>query len=318
MRVPDSQRSRIVLIGTGKYSDDKLPDLPVIGRTIRDLAAALTHPSYGFISRDRCSVLEDEGDIRLLGRHLTSAASETEDLLLVYYTGHGLVGGRRHELYLGLPDTMWAEPEFNALEYDKLRSTILNSTAATKVIILDCCFSGRAVNDTMSHPNTVMLGQIEIDGTYVLASTPRDQVALVLPGERHTAFTGRLIQLLQEGVPDGPEFLTADDLYRHLLLKMKAEGLPQPRKRVTSTADLLPLVRNRALTEIAQPAVPQPSQRPAGRHGKRYRRRKRYLRALIGSVVLTLVSVVATLAIRPAHLTAAFPGNSAKDWFLHK
>ena len=91
-------------------------------------------------------MLQDEGDIRLIGRYLRSAASEAEDLLLVYFVGHGLVSGRRHELYLGLPDSEWAEPEWNSLEYDKLRSSVLDSPAATKIIILDCCFSGRALS----------------------------------------------------------------------------------------------------------------------------------------------------------------------------
>jgi hypothetical protein len=122
VRLPDRQRSRAVLIGTGRYSDDKLPDLPVVGRTISDLAAALTDPVYGVVPENQCTVLEDQGDIRLIGRVLRSAAGQAEDLLLVYFVGHGLVGARRHELYLGLPDSEWAEPEFNSLEYDKLRS----------------------------------------------------------------------------------------------------------------------------------------------------------------------------------------------------
>jgi CheY-like chemotaxis protein len=247
VRLPYRQRSRAVLIGTGRYADDKLPDLPVVGRTIADLAAALTDPVYGVVPENHCTVLEDQGDIRLIGRHLRSAARSAEDLLLVYFVGHGLVGGRRHELYLGLPDSEWAEPEFNSLEYDKLRSSVLDSAAATKIIILDCCFSGRVVSETMADPVTEMVGQIEVDGTYVLASAGRDQVALMLPGEDYTAFTGRFLQILRNGVPGGPELLSVDYLYRQLVMRMRAEGLSQPQKRGTSTADLLALAKNRAL-----------------------------------------------------------------------
>ena len=50
----------------------------------------------------------------------------------MYFAGHGLVGGRRHDLYLALPDSEWVEPEFNSLEYDRLRSAVLDSPAATK------------------------------------------------------------------------------------------------------------------------------------------------------------------------------------------
>ena len=65
MRLPDRQRSRAVLIGTGRYADGKLPDLPVVGRTIRDLAAALTDPVYGVVPKNHCTVLEDQADIRM-------------------------------------------------------------------------------------------------------------------------------------------------------------------------------------------------------------------------------------------------------------
>ena len=252
MRLPERQHSRAVLIGTGRYADDKLPDLPVVGRTISDLAAALTDPVYGVVPENHCTVLEDQGDIRLIGRHLRSAANRAEDLLLVYFVGHGLVAGRRHELYLGLPDSEWAEPEFNSLEYDKLRSAVLGSAAATKIIILDCCFSGRVVSEAMADPVTEMVGQMEVDGTYVLASAGRDQVALILPGEDYTAFTGRFLHLLRNGVPGGPELLTIDYLYRQLVVRMRADGLSQPQKRGTSTADLLALAGNRAFVAERQ------------------------------------------------------------------
>ena len=250
MRLPDPQRSRAVLIGTGKYADKKLPDLPVVGRTIGDLAAALTDPVHGVVTKNHCTVLKDQGDIRLIGRDLRSAARDAKDLLFVYFVGHGLVGGRRHELYLGLPDSEWAEPEFNSLEYDKLRSSVLDSTAATKVIILDCCFSGRAVSEAMADPVTEIVGQIEVDGTYVLTSAERDQVALIRPGENHTAFTGRFLDLLRNGVRGGPELLTVDYLYQQLVTRMRAEGPSQPQKRATSTADLLALAVNQAFATV--------------------------------------------------------------------
>jgi uncharacterized RDD family membrane protein YckC len=246
MRLPDRQRSYAVLIGSGKYADDKLPNLPAVGKTLDDLTAALTDPIYGVVPKNHCTVLKNQGDIRLIGRNLRLAATQAEDLLLVYFVGHGLVDGRRHQLYLGLPDSEWAEPEFNSLEYDKLRSSVLDSPAATKIIILDCCFSGRVVSEAMADPVTEMVGQMEVDGTYVLASAERNQVALVLPGEDYTAFTGRLLDLLRNGVPGGPELLTIDYLYRQLAIKMKAEGLSQPQKRGTATADSLALAENRA------------------------------------------------------------------------
>ena len=255
MNRPDPERSRVILVGTSRYADEKLPDLPAVVKTISDLRVALTHPDYGLVPPAHCAELVDEGDIRLLGRRLTAAARQAEDLLLVFFAGHGLLGPLRHDLYLGLPDSEWAGPEFNSLEYDKLRSAVLESRAETKIIILDCCFSGRATTDTMADPVNEGVGQIEVDGTYVLASAQRDQVALIIPGEDHTAFAGRLLRLLSEGLPGGPEFLTIDDLYRELRRRMKAEGLSEPQKRGTRNADLLPISLNRAFAATARPLL---------------------------------------------------------------
>ena len=199
-------------------------------------------------------MLADEGDIRMIGRKLRAAASAAKDLLLVYFVGHGLTAGRRHELYLALRDTEWEEPEFSALEYDKLRTAVLNSEAATKMIILDCCFSGRAFGEAQSGPAQLM-AQMEVDGSYVLASAPRDNVSLVLPGENYTAFTGRPLDLLRNGMPGGPELLTVDALYRELRTQMTKEGLPCPQSSGSATADQLALARNRSFAETAGPAL---------------------------------------------------------------
>jgi hypothetical protein len=255
MRLPDPQRSRLVLIGTSTYEDENLPNLPAVGRSLSGLKEALTDPEHGVVPAAHCDVLADEGDIRLIGRRLRSAASQAEDLLLVYYAGHGLTAGRRHELYLALHDTEWEEPEFSALEYDKLRTAVLNSPASTKMIILDCCFSGRALGEAQADSATALLAQMDVDGSYVLTSAPRDNVSLVLDGEDYTAFTGRLLGLLREGVPGGPELLTADALYQQLRNKMHAEGLPQPQRSGSSTAELLALARNRAFAATAGPAL---------------------------------------------------------------
>ncbi|MFD0686051.1 caspase family protein [Actinomadura fibrosa] len=259
MRLPDPDRSRLVLIGTTHYADERLPDLPAVERSLADLARVFTDPQKGIVPAGNCTTIVDEGDIRRLGRTLRSSMSQAEDLLLVYYAGHGLVGGKRHELYLALPDSEWDSPEFSALEYEKLRSAILDSPASNKVVILDCCFSGRVLADLMSDSATSVLGQIDVHGTYVLTSAQRDQVALALPGEEHTAFTGRLLNLLETGIEDGGEFLTIESVYQRLRLVMRSEGLPTPEKRATRTAELIALTRNRQLpaTEASLPRSPE-------------------------------------------------------------
>jgi caspase domain-containing protein len=260
VRLPDPQRSRALLIGTSRYASAALPDLSVVSDTIHDLAATLTDPTYGVIPAEHCAVVSDEGDVRRLGRALHSTVDTAEDLLLVYYTGHGLVAGRRHDLYMALPESDEAAPAFNSLAYDDLRDAVLDSPASIKFIILDCCFSGRAVAASLGNGPASLLGQIEVEGSYVLTSAPRDKTALIVEGEKHTAFTGRLIRLLNEGIEDGNELLTIGDLYRHLRSSMRADSLPVPQSLGTGTAELLALGRNRALSAPA----PAPERRHPG------------------------------------------------------
>ncbi|GAB2863141.1 hypothetical protein GCM10027176_76240 [Actinoallomurus bryophytorum] len=258
MALPDPDRSRVVLIGTTVYRDKKLPDLPSVARSLNDLAEVLTDPVAGIVPERNCTVLLNEGDLRELGRELVRTVSEAEDLLVVYYAGHGLVGGKRHELYLALSDSEWEAPGFNSLEYEKLRGAVLDSPAANKVVILDCCFSGRALDGLMADPATAVLGQLDVQGTYVLTSAQRDQVALALPGEEHTAFSGRLIRLLREGVAGDPELLSVESLYLRLRSLMKAAGLPLPEKHATRTAEHIVLGRNRAFTVTPPDRPPDP------------------------------------------------------------
>jgi hypothetical protein len=254
VRLPDRHRSRLVLIGAGRYTDPALPELPAVHRTLTDLAALLTDPYFGLVPSAHCTLLLDDGDLRTVGGRLRSAVAEAEDLLLVYYAGHGLVGGRRHELYLALPDSEWAAPEFNSLEYDKLRDAVLDSPAETKVVVLDCCFSGRAVGDALGAEDE-RISQLDVAGSYVMTSAQRDQVALALPGEDHTAFSGRLIRLLREGVVGGPELLTVEDLYQRLRSVMASEGLPRPLNRGSGAAHRIALGINRAFAATAGPEL---------------------------------------------------------------
>jgi hypothetical protein len=312
-------------VGTSRYRDVRLPNLSVVRRTVEAFTEVLTDPRFGCLVPEHCKVLINESDIRRVGRTINEAALSAEDLLLVYYCGHGLVGGRRHDLYLSLPDSEWTSPEFSSLEYDKLRSAVLRSPAATKLIVLDCCFSGRALGEALGAGGSAVVDQMEISGSYVLTSSQRDQVALAMPDEPYTAFTGRLIQTLRGGLVGGAEFLTLDSIYEHILATMNAEGLPLPERRATRTANLMALGYNRAhksdsLQHGASPrTVPASNSsklRLAARPDPQYRRShpisRRKVLVAIGGIVTT--STVAISLVR-AGMGAAV-GNQQKSGVL--
>lgn len=239
----DPARSRIVLLGSATYVDAQLADVPQIAANLRDLRTVLTDPGLGGFPPECCIIIPPRASSLAIGRTLRRAALEAEDLLLFYFVGHGVPHGRSHELYLALHDTDVEAVDYSALRFDTVRGTFLDSGARNRVVIIDSCFSGRAIGNTLSGDQ---LGILDIEGTYTLASAPSNRASLVLPGEVHTAFTGRLLDLLREGTPDAGRLITLRDIYLHLRARLASKQLPLPQQRGTANADQLGLVLNRA------------------------------------------------------------------------
>jgi hypothetical protein len=253
--LPDPHGSQAVLIGTSRYESADLPDLPAVENNLLDLAALLTDPALCGLP---CVSLADPPDPRAVYRVLRQSAAEALDLLLVYIACHGRTGPR-NELYLTVAGTDPGELPVSALAYDLVREVVRDSPAANRVVILDCCFSGRAIPDMAGDAETV-LGQVGVEGSYVLTATPANAVALAPEGSRHTAFTGELLDLIRNGVPAGPELLTFATLYRQLAHRTRTRGLPTPCQRGTGTVDRLALTRNPAFTAMPDPASAVPAE----------------------------------------------------------
>jgi protein-disulfide isomerase-like protein with CxxC motif len=244
MRRPDPSRSHALLIGSARYlRSEALRDVPVIDANVADLAAVLTDPLLGGLRAEHCHRLPEGAATEEAITLVEDVAKRPEDLLLIYFAGHGLIG-RQGELYLCLSGTHPDRLRTTALPYEAIREACLDSPAANRVVILDCCYAGRAIGEVLADGATALLGQVSIDGTYTLAAAGRSVLAVALAGEPHTAFTGRLITLLRTGAPDAGELLSLDEIYRHVHSRMVAAGLPKPVQRNTDTVGQLALVRN--------------------------------------------------------------------------
>ncbi|KUL28339.1 caspase, EACC1-associated type [Streptomyces regalis] len=259
MRLPDPRHSRAVLLGFDTFADPGLPDLPAVTHNIDDLAEVLTSPwgtalpDRHCIRRRKAAPPSDLADSASVGARLVSAAKEAEDLLLVYYAGHGLVGPDG-ELYLSLPGTR-SEPDLVAwtgIPFSLVRRTLANARADSRVLILDCCFSGLAIG-AMATTTSVVAGQLEVAGTCTLASSPANRPSSAPVGARHTAYTGELLDLLQHGTADAAEFLTLQTIHEHLARVLPSKGHPRPELRNTHTVGRLALARNRAHSGISDP-----------------------------------------------------------------
>ena len=246
VRLPDPDRSSVVLIGAASYSlqSPHLPPLPAIHNNLVQLAAVLTDPVTGGFAAQRCSTLLNPPDVRTVYELLQGAATDATDTLLVYYAGHGLLDARG-ELHLTLTGTDPEQPDtsITALPITTVKRVLADTGATHRILILDCCFSGRATDAFMGPPTEVALAQVEVGSAIIIASAPANLPALAPPGQPFTAFTGELIHLLRTGIPDTQQPMTIETLYRQLLDAADARELPRPQRRGTGTAGDLALTR---------------------------------------------------------------------------
>ena len=253
--------SRAVVVGVSTYHSDDLSDVPAIPDTVSDLRQALIDRCG--MARERVRLLADPGDARELESALVWEAQRTSGVLLVYYVGHGLIGPRG-DLYLavGRTDPAPGQLGLTAISYDGIRRQLTEqSPAQAIVVILDCCFSGLArTPDGGVDRGLAMLTGLE--GGLLITSSAREEHALAPEGDRYTAFTGQLLELLSQGAPDGPAELTFRDAYRYLGRKLEYRDLPRPRWLSAGVADDIVLAANPARQEPQVPATGAASASP--------------------------------------------------------
>ncbi|MGN2638614.1 caspase, EACC1-associated type [Nocardia takedensis] len=228
----DRSGSRAVLIGVSRYVHPDLSDIPAAAANLHDLQQALTISPNSIFDVEHCTVFQDPSDI---GDAVHRGARDAENVLLVYFSGHGLLdsAGRLHLA------TRCSDPEnarWTAVAFTKVREEILDSRASTRVLILDCCFSGRAF-EAMGDSDQVIAGQTDIDGTYTIVSSGANETSLAPNGHRNTAFTSALLTTASAD-------LTLDEVFAQTEKLLRSRGHPEPRRRTTDSAGNLRLFGN--------------------------------------------------------------------------
>jgi len=241
----DRSQSRAILIGTSVYQDPAYPPVPAAANSLKGFRDLLVDPRLCRWPTDRITFLQDALDARRVVQQLRRLAEDTEDVLLLYFVGHGtlLPGG---QLCLALADTDATDPDLTGVEYDRIRDILLRSPARVKITVLDCCHSGRAI-EALS-PLESIADVTDTAGVYTL--TASDYLAHVPPLERqagaYTSFTGELIKIVRAGIPGEEEELTLNTIYRRLRLSLRNARLPAPNQRGTDTADQFAFSHNAA------------------------------------------------------------------------
>ncbi|MFI2713261.1 hypothetical protein ACH495_24370 [Micromonospora sp. NPDC018662] len=252
---------RVLVIGTAIHHGGGLPSVPAARSTAEALAESLA--ARCGVPAGQLALVIDPPDVLTVAGAVSTAAQEAESALLIWYVGHGL-RGPGGELYLAASSTDRLVPGLaahQAYALSDLREALSTCRAPSVVVVLDCCYSGRA-RLTALPPDP--LGELApVHGVYLLSSA--EQLASAAPGWQHTAFTGQFLRFLDEGDPEAGPMLTLDDSYHHLFRTLRARGGPLPRRHDAGNAGRLALADNPAhrpdpaASDEAEPPTPGPS-----------------------------------------------------------
>lgn len=246
-----SPGARALLIACGRYSSADWPSIST---------AIPTMDRFGDLLRDRCGMrphgvirLRDPATPREVIRAVGAAARDAaDDILLLYVVGHATTDrGGQLRLILAESDGPEESP-VEALYSQVSFQNILDAAATsdrrrprTVVAILDCCGAGRVAGNDFS----------QFQSHYLMAAVEADRLAMAPPDQPYTAFSSRIIRLLNDGAPQFGESIRltdfADELrksvrplpvatgtayYLTLAANPHPQALPQPKRAARSSA----------------------------------------------------------------------------------
>lgn len=216
----------------------------------------------------RIRVLTDhESELPTRAKMLTALqavanATERDDLLVFYYSGHGdesngqsyLVARDGHSLTLA--DT--------AVPLSRVREIIENAPASGKVVMLDACHSGANIKGAKPMPPDFIQRVFEqAEGIATLAACKQGEFSYEWPEQNRSVFTRYLLKALQgEADWDDKGFVTVQDASRYVVDGVKLwasqRNISQtPTLQCTMAGDII-LARYRSST-----AKPIPQARPS-------------------------------------------------------
>ncbi|MFJ8059963.1 TIR domain-containing protein [Streptomyces sp. NPDC096142] len=228
-----------VLVGVDAY--EHLRQVPAAAQNILDLGSRLCSAEFGLPDR-HCLPLRNPRDPRTVLEALERAGritARTGGTLLFYYTGHGAQDPDTGRLLLSTADSRPHVP-YTYLHFDRVRDLIASSPALRRLVVLDTCYSGAALDlldGTLPVP--------DVEGSFVMASSGPTQPSLDARGHGHTAFTGTLLKILAEGIPGGPPMLDAEALFEAARAACASNGWPTPHRQVRNAGGRIAIVSNR-------------------------------------------------------------------------
>ncbi|UCH82634.1 MAG: caspase family protein [Candidatus Latescibacterota bacterium] len=223
-----AEKKYALIVGINNYDSDDIPDLNFAVRDAKALYDVLVDQDRGAFSEETVVLLTDDTDKlpteRNIGKYLKRIArqAQEEDLVLIFFSGHGFEEGGRS--YLAPRDADLDILDDTAIERDRFIRKIDEIDAKKVVVILDACHAGgisrggKGAEEDMALSDRYYDEFTKAQGRAFIASCSGGQLSYENKETGHGAFTGSLVRGLSGEADRNPEdgLVTLHELRRFL------------------------------------------------------------------------------------------------------
>jgi len=241
----DPQKTLAILIGISKY-DDFDPIKPAANNVDAFAKILMNNDIFGIPEKNINSILEGSSasiktQLLKLVKNVKKNGIKT---LIFYFAGHGYRRANG-KYYLATKDTIKEHLNLDgttALPYDTIKTIIKDAKIPQSIIFLDACYSGSALQSEND-----VIKELDIKGGYTITSSNSTEVSYFDTDEKHTLFTGELLDILKSGLPIDDEKIILSELYgavKEAVKKKQPKMTPQQLASKEMTGDNFYLFKN--------------------------------------------------------------------------
>ena len=220
----------ILLVGVDRYQDHNLTSLQYSALDCQGLGEALTEATASLAEREVIIHHDFVSERPCLARvqhsiqHIVSSA-DSDDTILFYFSGHGLLETNTQQVILCLADTDTERLPTTGLPLNNLLQQLSDCAARQQLVWLDACHSGgmtlRGTAMSIADPSSQLVEILrhqaaESKGFYALLSCDRAQQSWEFPELGHGVFTYYLMRGLRGEAADARGVIEADALYQYV------------------------------------------------------------------------------------------------------
>jgi uncharacterized caspase-like protein len=225
----------IVLIGVNDYQDETLPDLRYAAYDCQGVGEALAQATQAFPQKEffiHHDLNPEKPTLQAIQSSLQRVISsaKTQDTVLLYFSGHGVLDPESQQTVLCLADTRKQPLLSTGLCFQDLLAKLGECAAHSQLIWLDACHSGNIslsgarghlsdpvlINPTPQLLELLRQRAAKSRGFYALLSCDQGQQSWEFPDLGHGVFSYYLMRGLRGEAAGSHGIIDADALYRYV------------------------------------------------------------------------------------------------------